>query len=44
LHAAEVPLAPRAIALLSRALTGIEIHPAADIGKGLVIDHGLGPW
>ena len=42
LHTAEVPLAPRAIALFSRALTGIEIHPAAEIGKGLFIDHGSG--
>jgi serine O-acetyltransferase len=42
LHAAEVPLLPRAIALVSRALTGIEIHPAADIGRGLFIDHGTG--
>ena len=38
----EVPLLPRTIALLSRALTGIEIHPAASIGKGLFIDHGSG--
>src|SRR5665648_165461 len=42
LHASEIPLLPRAIALVSRALTGIEIHPAADIGKGLFIDHGSG--
>ncbi|HTA15006.1 MAG TPA: serine O-acetyltransferase, partial [Solirubrobacteraceae bacterium] len=42
LHAAEVPLLPRAIALVSRALTGIEIHPAAGIGEGLFIDHGSG--
>jgi serine O-acetyltransferase len=42
LHASEVPLLPRAIALVSRALTGIEIHPAASIGKGLFIDHGSG--
>ena len=26
----------------SRALTGIEIHPAAAIGDGLFIDHGIG--
>ncbi len=42
LHEAGVPLLPRAIALLSRALTGIEIHPAARIGTGLFIDHGAG--
>jgi serine O-acetyltransferase len=42
LDGAQVPLAPRAIAYLSRALTGIEIHPAAQIGEGLFIDHGVG--
>jgi serine O-acetyltransferase len=42
LHGAGVPLAPRAIATLSRAATGIEIHPAAKIGDGLFIDHGMG--
>jgi serine O-acetyltransferase len=42
LHGAGVPLLPRLIALLSRTLTGIEIHPAAQIGEGLFIDHGSG--
>ncbi|HWF24566.1 MAG TPA: serine O-acetyltransferase EpsC [Solirubrobacteraceae bacterium] len=42
LYGAGVPLAPRAIAALSRATTGIEIHPAAEIGDGLFIDHGMG--
>ncbi|MCP9488477.1 MAG: serine O-acetyltransferase [Solirubrobacteraceae bacterium MAG38_C4-C5] len=37
-----VPLVPRTIAMASRALTGIEIHPAAGIGDGLFIDHGSG--
>ena len=32
----------KAIAYISRILTGIEIHPAAKIGKNLFIDHGLG--
>ena len=36
LYGAGVPLLPRAIAALARALTGIEIHPAAGIGEGLV--------
>jgi serine O-acetyltransferase len=27
---------------MNRAVTGIEIHPAAIIGEGLVIDHGMG--
>ncbi len=42
LHEADVPLLPRAISLLARTLTGIEIHPAANIGEGLFIDHGAG--
>jgi serine O-acetyltransferase len=42
LHRAGVPLAPRMIATAARALTGIEIHPAARIGPGLFIDHGMG--
>lgn len=37
-----VPLLPRLIASIARALTGIEIHPAARIGPGLFIDHGMG--
>ncbi len=37
-----VPVAPRLISMLTRALTGIEIHPAARIGQGLFIDHGAG--
>jgi serine O-acetyltransferase len=37
-----VPGLPRALAYLSRSLTGIEIHPAARIGDGLFIDHGMG--
>lgn len=32
----------RLISELARFLTGIEIHPGAQIGKNLVIDHGLG--
>jgi 3D (Asp-Asp-Asp) domain-containing protein len=32
----------RAISQLARFFTGIEIHPGATIGKGLVIDHGMG--
>jgi serine O-acetyltransferase len=42
LQGAGVPLAPRALAYVSRSLTGIEIHPAAEIGEGLFIDHGMG--
>lgn len=32
----------RMLSQLSRFLTGIEIHPAARIGHGLFIDHGMG--
>jgi serine O-acetyltransferase len=39
---AGVPLAPRAIAYLTRAVTGIEIHPAARVGPEFFIDHGSG--
>jgi serine O-acetyltransferase len=42
LHVSGVPLAPRLIAMFVRAFTGIEIHPAARIGRGLFIDHGAG--
>jgi serine O-acetyltransferase len=42
LHASGVPLLPRLISMITRALTGIEIHPAARIGQGLFIDHGAG--
>jgi serine O-acetyltransferase len=39
---AEVPMAPRVIAYTSRAITGVEIHPAAKIGSDFFIDHGSG--
>ena len=42
LHGAGVPLAPRAIAYLTRSITGVEIHPAARIGGGFFVDHGSG--
>ena len=32
----------RIVSQFSRFLTGIEIHPAAEIGKNLFIDHGMG--
>jgi serine O-acetyltransferase len=38
----KVPFIPRAISQLARFFTGIEIHPAARIGQGLFIDHGMG--
>jgi serine O-acetyltransferase len=42
MYRAHVPLVPRLIAAIARSLTGIEIHPAAEIGPGLFIDHGMG--
>src|ERR1039458_5552217 len=42
LHSVGVPLLPRLIAAVARSVTGIEIHPAARIGDGLFIDHGMG--
>jgi serine O-acetyltransferase len=35
-------LVGRMLSQLVRALTGIEIHPGAQIGQGLFIDHGMG--
>jgi serine O-acetyltransferase len=42
LHEAGVPLLPRLLATATRATTNIEIHPAAEIGDALFIDHGTG--
>ncbi len=42
LHQRGVSFLPRLIAHVSRLLTGIEIHPAAQLGRGLFIDHGMG--
>ncbi len=37
-----VPFLPRLISQLSRWITGIEIHPGAQIGSDFFIDHGMG--
>ncbi|MGF1481179.1 MAG: serine O-acetyltransferase [Cyanophyceae cyanobacterium] len=37
-----MPFVPRFISHLARFLTGVEIHPGAQIGKGVFIDHGMG--
>jgi serine O-acetyltransferase len=42
LHRRGVPIVPRIISNFSRFATGIEIHPGAEIGEGLFIDHGMG--
>ena len=42
LHRIKIPFIPRLISQIMRFLTGIEIHPGAQIGKGFFIDHGMG--
>lgn len=42
LHQSNIPFLPRLISHTARFLTGIEIHPGAKIGRGVVIDHGMG--
>jgi len=42
MYAAGVPLLPRWLSYMTTAMTGVEIHPAARIGRGLFIDHGVG--
>ena len=42
LETARIPVLPRWIMSVARWATGIEIHPAATIGRGLFIDHGMG--
>lgn len=42
LYRTGLPLLPRFLSHVNRFLTGIEIHPAARIGAGFFIDHGMG--
>jgi serine O-acetyltransferase len=42
LYSLGVPLLPRIMAEYAHSVTGIDIHPGAEIGKGFVIDHGTG--
>jgi serine O-acetyltransferase len=42
MHRMGIPFLPRALCEWTRFVTGIEIHPAAKIGKNLIIDHGMG--
>jgi len=37
-----VPVIPRVLSHFVRFLTGVEIHPGAQIGAGIFIDHGMG--
>jgi serine O-acetyltransferase len=38
----KIPFIPRVLSQIARFLTGIEIHPGAQIGEGFFIDHGMG--
>ena len=38
----EYHLAARLLSHLARFLTGVEIHPAAELGRRVTIDHGMG--
>ncbi len=42
LHLLGVPLLPRIITEMAHSETGIDIHPAAEIGHHFTIDHGTG--
>ena len=42
MHEAGVPVLPRLLANATRVGTGVEIHPAAQVGDSLFIDHGAG--
>lgn len=42
LHRMGAPLIPRLISDIAHASTGIDIHPAAEIGSHFFIDHGTG--
>ena len=42
LYSAKVPLIPRMMTEYAHMLTGIDIHPGAQMGRGIFIDHGTG--
>jgi serine O-acetyltransferase len=42
LHRLGIPLLPRLLSTVAKVGTGVEIHPAAIIGEGFFIDHGVG--
>ena len=42
LHLQGVPIIPRVITEMAHSATGIDIHPAAQIGEQFCIDHGTG--
>lgn len=42
LYLRQVPVLPRLVSHFGRFITGIEIHPGAQLGRRLTIDHGMG--
>lgn len=42
LHRAKVPMIPRILSEWAHGKTGIDIHPAAEIGERFFVDHGTG--
>ena len=42
LYKIKIPLLPRIVNMLSRFLTGVDIHPGAELAAGIMIDHGSG--
>ena len=42
LYRLNIPFIPRFLSHIARFLTGVEIHPGADIGHSVFIDHGMG--
>lgn len=42
LHQLDIPLLPRILSEYAHSKTGIDIHPAARIGRSFFIDHGTG--
>lgn len=42
LYRRHIPFVPRILSTIARSVTGVEIHPAAEIGPGFFIDHGMG--
>lgn len=42
LHLLDIPIIPRIMTEYAHSITGIDIHPGAQIGERFVIDHGTG--
>lgn len=42
LYSKQLVFLSKGIAYIGRFITGVEIHPAAKLGKGIFIDHGMG--